>query len=60
MERERGFLHLICIEISTHEIADALFVSPQNIDTYRYHLLATRRAKHDVGSIRFAYAYGMI
>ncbi len=53
-------MHLICNEMSTHEIADALFISPRTVDTHRKHLLEKTGAKNVVGLIRFAYAHGMI
>jgi DNA-binding NarL/FixJ family response regulator len=59
-EREQEILTLISNELSTHEIADKLCISPRTVDTHRKHLLEKTGAKNVVGLIRFAYEHGMM
>jgi DNA-binding NarL/FixJ family response regulator len=52
--RERDILQLIARELSSHEIADKLFISHNTVETHRKNLLAKTGCKNSVGLMKFA------
>ena len=54
-KREKQILELILEELTNHEIAEKLFVSPRTIDSHRRNLLQKTNSKNTVGLIKFAY-----
>lgn len=55
-EREVQVLRLLAQEMTTREIADALFISERTVDTHRKNLLRKTSSKNTVGLIRFGYS----
>ena len=60
VEREVEVLKLICMEMSTPEIAEKLFLSPRTIEGYRKKLLAKIGAKNTAGLVLYAIRTGLI
>jgi DNA-binding NarL/FixJ family response regulator len=52
--REKQIISLICLELSTVEIAEKLFLSPLTVETHRKNILRKTRVKTIVGLIKFA------
>jgi len=55
--REREILSLIVKEMTSEEIADALFISKKTVDNHRQHLLEKTGCKSTVGLVKFAIKY---
>lgn len=53
-EREKKFLELACSELTYHEIADQMFLSPKTIDGYRNSLFEKLNVKSRVGLVLYA------
>ncbi len=53
-DREKDILELICLELTTQQIAQKLDVSTHTVETYRKNLLAKTGAKNSVGLLKFA------
>jgi len=52
--REREVLELICKQLTTHEIADKLFISPRTVEVHRKNLLEKTEVKNIAGLVIFA------
>lgn len=52
--REIDILRLIVEEMSTHEIAEKLFISTNTVETHRKNLIAKTGVKNSVGLVKFA------
>ncbi|TNE30989.1 MAG: response regulator transcription factor [Bacteroidetes bacterium] len=52
--REQQVLRLICMEKTTSEIAEELFLSPRTVETYRKQLLEKTNSKNIAGLVRYA------
>lgn len=52
--REREVLEHICRQMTTHEIADKLFISPRTVEVHRKNLLDKTGAKNIAGLVIFA------
>ena len=52
--REKEIISLICLELTTAEIADKLFLSPLTVETHRKNILRKTNSKTIVGLIKFA------
>ena len=59
-EREIDVLKLICLEMTTQEVADKLFLSPRTIEGYRKSLLEKTGAKNTAGLVLFAVRSGLV
>jgi two-component system, NarL family, invasion response regulator UvrY len=59
-DREKQFLQLACSELTYHEIADKMFVSPKTIDGYRNSLFEKLKAKSRVGLVLLAIKNGLV
>lgn len=59
-EREIEVLKLIAQELNTGEIAEALFVSVNTVETHRKNLMKKLGAKNAIGLIKFALRFGLI
>ncbi len=59
-DRERKIIELICLQFSTNEIADKLFISPRTVEGYRNSLLKKTATKNLAGLIVFAIQNGII
>jgi len=57
--REKDILKLIVEELTTHEIADKLFISVNTVETHRKNLMSKTGAKNGVGLVKFALNNGM-
>ena len=53
-EQEKKFLNLACSELTYHEIADKMFLSPKTIDGYRNSLFEKLQVKSRVGLVIYA------
>lgn len=53
-DRELDVLNLICLEFSSQEIAERLFLSFHTVEGHRAHLLAKAGAKNTAGLVRWA------
>lgn len=52
--REKEVLQLICKQMSTHEIADKLFLSPRTVEGHRNNLLLKTESKNVAGLVVYA------
>lgn len=59
-EREKEVLKLISLELTTQEIADKLFISPNTVETHRKNLMSKLHAKNIAGLVKFALQTGLI
>jgi len=59
-DRERQFLQFACSEMTYHEIADKMFLSPKTIDGYRNALFEKLHVKSRVGLVMFAIKNRMV
>ncbi len=59
-EREREFLQHACSEMTYHEIAGKMFLSPKTIDGYRNSLFEKLNVKSRVGLVMFAIKYRIV
>jgi DNA-binding NarL/FixJ family response regulator len=59
-EREKAFLQLACSELTYHEIASKMFLSPKTIDGYRDSLFNKLNVKSRVGLALFAVKNGLV
>ena len=53
-EREKEILQLICLEYSSHEIADKLFISFHTVESHRANLIMKVGAKNTAGLVKWA------
>jgi len=53
-ERERDVLKLICLQHTTSEIAQKLFISPRTVEVYRKNLLEKAKVKNVAGLVIYA------
>ncbi len=53
-EREKDVVKLICEELTNHEIAEKLFLSPRTIESHRQRILDKIGAKNTVGIVIYA------
>ena len=53
-KREKEVVKLICMDCTTQEIATALFLSPQTIDTHRKNILHKLGLRNSAGLVRYA------
>jgi two-component system invasion response regulator UvrY len=53
-DREKEFLQLACSEMTYHEIADKMFLSPKTIDGYRNSIFEKLNVKSRVGMVMYA------
>jgi len=53
-EREKEILNLICLENSSHEIADRLFISFHTVESHRANLMLKAGAKNTAGLVKWA------
>ena len=59
-EREIEVLKLLCMELTTAEIADKLFLSPRTIEGYRKQLFEKTGAKNIAGLVIYAIRMGLV
>ena len=52
--REKEVLQLICDQLTTHEIAEKLFISPRTVEGHRNNLLQKTESKNVAGLVLFA------
>lgn len=57
--REKDILKLICDELTTHEIAEELFITVSTVETHRKNLMNKTGSKNGVGLVKFALNNGM-
>lgn len=57
-KREREVVQLICMEYSTQEIADKLFISVQTVDTHRKNIMHKLAVKNAAGVVKYAMERG--
>lgn len=53
-DREKDIIQLLCLGLSTNEIAEKLFLSAKTIENYRVKLLNKTNCKNSVGLVVFA------
>jgi len=53
-KREREVVKMICMEHTTAEIAAALFISSQTVDTHRKNIMHKLSAKNTAGIVKYA------
>ena len=59
-DQEKKFLQLACSEMTYHQIADKMFLSPKTIDGYRSSLFEKLNVKSRVGLALFAIKQGWV
>jgi len=59
-DRELEILQLVANEMTTKDIAKALFLSPKTIDTHRKNILRKTGQKTLIGLIKFAIANQLV
>ena len=59
-DQEKKFLQLACSEMTYHQIADKMFLSPKTIDGYRSSLFEKLKVKSRVGLALFAIKQGWV
>ena len=59
-EQEKKFLQFACSELTYHEIADKMFLSPKTIDGYRSSLFEKLNVRSRVGLALFAVKNGLV
>ncbi len=59
-KKEKAIVRLICKEHTTKEIADALHVSVNTIETHRRNIFSKTGCKNVVGLVNFAHAAGLV
>jgi DNA-binding NarL/FixJ family response regulator len=60
MAREKQVLDLICLEFTTQQIADQLFLSPRTVEGYRLKLLEKTHTKTTIGLVIYAIKNKMV
>lgn len=58
--REKEILKLICESYTTKQIAEALFISANTVESHRKNLLAKTGSKNSIGLVKFAYENQLI
>lgn len=58
--REREVLGLICLQQTTSEIAEKLFISPRTVEVHRKNLLEKTGVKNGAGLVIFAITNGLV
>jgi len=58
--REREVLGLICLQYTTSEIAEKLFISPRTVEVHRKNLLEKTGVKNGAGLVIFAITNGLV
>lgn len=58
--REKEILTLIADGLTSHEIAQKLFISPRTVDTHRANLMQKLNIKNTAGLVRYAVENGLI
>jgi DNA-binding NarL/FixJ family response regulator len=59
-DQEKKFIQLACSEMTYHQIADKMFLSPKTIDGYRSSLFEKLKVKSRVGLALFAIKQGWV
>ncbi|NJM80115.1 MAG: response regulator transcription factor [Flavobacterium sp.] len=59
-EKEKDVIKLVCKEMTSSEIAKALFVSPRTIDSFRHNIITKLNVKSMVGVALFAQRNGLL
>ena len=59
-KREIEIVKLICMEYTTAQIADQLYISPRTVDTHRKNILLKTASKNIVSLIKLAYQSSLI
>lgn len=57
--RETEVLKLIVKELTTHEIAEQLFISPNTVETHRKNLISKLNVKNVAGLVKYALQHGL-
>ena len=58
-EREKDVLRLIAQELTSHEIADKLFISFHTVETHRKNLISKLQVKNIAGLVKYALQNGL-
>lgn len=58
-EREKDVLRLIAQELTSHEIADKLFISFHTVETHRKNLISKLQVKNIAGLVKYAVQHGL-
>lgn len=58
-EREKDVLRLIAQELTSHEIADKLFISFHTVETHRKNLISKLQVKNIAGLVKYAVQNGL-
>lgn len=59
-DREKEVLVLIAEEMTTHEIADKLFISHHTVETHRKNLISKLNVRNVTGLVKYAVQQGMV
>ncbi len=59
-EREKQVLILIADELTTHEIADKLFISHHTVETHRKNLISKLNVRNVNGLVKYAVQQGLV
>ncbi len=58
--QELKVLRLVCRQLTSHEIADAMEIAPRTVEDYRHHLQEKTGARNIVGVVVYAFLHGII
>lgn len=58
-EREKDVLRLIAQELTSHEIAEKLFISFHTVETHRKNLISKLQVKNIAGLVKYAVQNGL-
>ena len=58
-EREKEILQLIVKEMTTNEIAEALFISSHTVESHRKNLISKLNVRNTAGLVRYAFEHGL-
>jgi len=58
-DREKEIIRLICNEMTSHEIADRLFLSFHTVEKHRKNIIAKLQVKNTAGLVRYAMRHGL-
>lgn len=58
-EREKEIIRLICNEMTSHEIAEMLFLSFHTVEKHRKNIIAKLQVKNTAGLVKYAMRHGL-
>jgi len=59
-DKELEIIRLICVQLTTHEISERVFLSTRTIEGYRLKILEKMKVKNSAGLVIYALKHGLI